>query len=346
MSKFGERRIIEDRLIEIVERAANRSGRKSRPLKLGIGDDAALFLPKPSHETILTCDWFLEGIHFLLDKHPADAIGWKCLARALSDVAAMGGQPACFLLSLALPKKLIDRWLKGFIGGLTRAARKFHCPLAGGDMTRRADTLINVTVVGEIAAGQAALRSGASPGDVIFVSGRLGLAELGLQLLRSQRTTKSGNSKDSWLQKHLYPEPRLHLGQSLTEKHLVTAMMDLSDGLSSDLTRLCSASRVGARIATEKLPTAQIAGLKALLPKFDQLDIALHGGDDYELLFTVPRNKSRKIPKSFQGVPLTEVGEITSQRKLLLVDSNGKERPLIAEGWDPFSHVRKRSTKK
>src|SRR5256884_4508798 len=147
---------------------------------LGMGDDAALFRPKPRHEIVLTCDWFLEGTHFLRGKHPPDALGWKCLARAVSDVAAMGGAPRCFLLSLALPETHTGRWLDLFLGGLRRASEKFQCALAGGDTTRRNEILINITVLGEVLAGRSVLRSEARANDVLYVSGWLGESELGL----------------------------------------------------------------------------------------------------------------------------------------------------------------------
>src|SRR6202140_2475009 len=176
----------------------------SRFLSLGIGDDAALLRGTPGYEIVLTCDWFLEGTHFLRDKHPADAVGWKCLARAVSDIAAMGAVPRCFLLSLALPRELAGAWLDDFLLGLRRAARRVGCSLAGGDTTARREVLINVTVVGEVRCGQEVRRSGAGPGDIIYVSGRLGEAELGLRLLRERKRRSS--VREARLQKHFYPE--------------------------------------------------------------------------------------------------------------------------------------------
>lgn len=308
-----------------------------RSVRLGIGDDAALFRPKHGHEVILTCDWFLEGTHFLRDKHPPDAVGWKSLARALSDVAAMGGVPRCFLLSLALPESHTGRWLDAFMGGLHRASRRFACTLAGGDTTRRPQILISVTIVGEIRKARAVLRSGARAGDILYVTGRLGEAELGLRLLRnSKRRVRPDNP---FLRKHLYPEPRLALGRWLAQKGLATSMMDLSDGLSSDLPRLCAASGVGARLESARLPVAQLPGA-VRQHGADPLQLALHGGDDYELLFTVRPDKVNMLPKSFHGVPLTAIGKITEHCELLLLSQKGRERPLHPGGWDPFRDKR------
>jgi thiamine-monophosphate kinase len=308
-------------------------------LALGIGDDAALLTPRPGYQTILTCDWFLEGSHFLPGKHPADSIGWKCLARAISDLAAMGGKPKCFLLSLALPGKLTlrgkgggSRWLGEFLGGLRRAARRFGCVLAGGDTTQRRETLINVAVVGEVLAGRAVRRSGAKAGDRIFVSGVLGEAELGLQKLR--RSARISPKNDRALRKHLYPEPRLALGQWLADGKLASSMIDLSDGLSSDLSRLCAASGVGARIEAARIPSPK--PLRTGSNRFDVLALALNGGDDYELLFTVGANKAPRMPRSFRGLALTEIGEITRERRVVIVQQDGTRKALLPRGWDPF----------
>lgn len=321
----------------LIQRLANavpgRSGSTRDGLRLGIGDDAALLSPKQGFETILTCDWFLEGTHFLAAKHPPDSVGWKCLARAVSDVAAMGGTPRYFLLSLALPASRTGRWLSEFLRGLSRASQAFRCELVGGDTTQRSEILINVTVVGEVQNNHAVLRSGAHPGDLIYVSGHLGEAEFGLRRVREQRGKLS--LRDRRLQKHLYPEPRLALGRWLVQKGLATAMMDLSDGLSTDLPRLCEASRVGARIDASQIPEVQVSRGQPRR-KYEPVELALNGGDDYELLFTVAHQKAKLIPKTFQKVQLTPIGRITRQRDLLLVEKDGRKRRLLPRGWDPF----------
>src|SRR5271163_4408426 len=183
------------------DRASSTDAVAASHLSLGIGDDAALFRPTRGCETILTCDWFLQDTHFLRDKHPADSVGWKCLARAVSDIAAMGGTPRCFLLSLTLPQNATGAWLDEFLRGLRRAAWRFHCVLAGGDTTKRGEILINLTVIGEVRKGRALRRDGARAGELLYVSGRLGEAERGLRLLRGQHGM--ANHRDARLQKQL-----------------------------------------------------------------------------------------------------------------------------------------------
>ncbi len=324
-------------VLERIEEISARTRTRNSGVRLGIGDDAALFKGTAGFEQILTCDWFLEGSHFLRDKHPPDSVGWKCLARAISDVAAMGGVPRCFLLSMALPTTHTGIWLEQFLGGLHRAAKRFGCVLAGGDTTRRPDILINITVIGEVRTGRAILRCGAQPGDLLFTSGRLGEAELGLRLIRKSKGIAIG--RELLLKKHLYPEPQLALGRWLAEKRLASAMMDLSDGLSTDLPRLCAASGVGARIESEMIPTVRVPR-RWRSAELAPLELALHGGDDYELLFTVPRRKLKHLPSSQNGTRLTAIGEITKERALLLIDKDDRQMPLPNLGWDPFRKSR------
>ena len=302
---------------------------RTRALDVALGDDAALWSPAPGHQTILTCDWFLEDSHFLRSKHPPDAIGWKCLARAASDVAAMGGKPRCFLLSLALPNNLTGNWLSAFLRGLRRASISLGSVLAGGDTSRNEKVMISITVIGEVRRRRAILRSGARPGDLVFVSGTLGEAELGLlQLRRKRGMAKPANVA---LRKHLYPQPRVALGQWLANNHLATSMMDISDGLSTDLPRLCTASGAGARIDANSLPVTPLTNAG------DAQELALHGGDDYELLFTVAKRNAARLAPGFHGLRLTHIGEITKERKILLVTGGGKSVRLRPGGWDSFA---------
>lgn len=315
----------EDELVKKIERAFPKVGKGT--LGLGVGDDAALFTPSRGFEVVLTCDWFLEGSHFLRDEHPPDSVGWKCLARAASDIAAMGGVPRCFLLSLALPRRVTGKWLTGFLGGLRRASKELGCTLAGGDTTRRDEILVSVTVVGEVRKGRAIRRVGARPGDQLFVTGTLGEAELGLRILQQGKGLV--RAKNAALRKHLYPVPQFAVGQWLAEKKLASAMMDLSDGLSTDLERLCELSGVGARIGAEDLPVS------SLVERGESLKLALHGGDDYELLFAVRPRDAGTVPGKYRGVALTWIGEMTTGRKIL-VEEEGKLRKLVSGGWDPF----------
>jgi len=315
----------------LVRRISQRFPKSRGGIRLAAGDDAALWQPQKGNETILTSDWFLEGTHFLRKLHPADSVGWKCLARAVSDVAAMGGTPRCFLLNLALPATSTNQWLDGFLHGLRRAARMLGCSLAGGDTTRQERILINVTVIGEVPKSAAVLRSRARPGDLLFVSGRLGEAELGLRLLREGRG--KNRATGAALRKHLYPEPRIALGAWLAGNHLASAMMDLSDGLSTDLARLCQASGVGAVISEGAVPTA--AGVS----RVKAIRLALHGGDDYELLFTIPAiriRRFRRLWKNQFGVTLSCIGYITKKKKLLLIKHGKAAEELVQSGWDPF----------
>jgi thiamine-monophosphate kinase len=307
-------------------------------LRLGTGDDAALWQPARGQEAILTSDWFLEGSHFLRDTHPPDSVGWKCLARAASDIAAMGGAPRCFLLSLALPVACAGEWLDGFLAGLRRAARFLGCLMAGGDTTRSEKILINVTVVGEVEAGRAVLRSGARAGDLLFVSGRLGEAELGLQQLR--RSKGRVTAEKAALRKHLYPRPRIALGRWLAEKRLASAMMDISDGLSTDLARMCASSGVGAVVEERAIPVVRgVSGSEASR-------LGLHGGDDYELLFAVRPGRVAELKKSFGGIGISWVGAIAKGRRVSVVRKDGETEELVRGGWDPFRGGRDKKEEK
>jgi thiamine-monophosphate kinase len=330
---------------QLIERTGRKlASRTGHGVRIGIGDDAAVIRPRSNAEWVLTTDAFLENVHFLLAVHPPEAIGYKALARATSDLAAMGARPRYFLLNLALPPSCTESWFDRFLTGMLRAARSFGLALVGGDTTRCPLVAINLTVIGEASPGRTILRSGARPGDFLCVSGRLGEAEMGLQLLQRGLDKLSAGSKwnprprKKWkdlLKKHFYPQPRLALGEWLAKSGKATAMIDTSDGLSTDLAHVCEASSVGARVWAEKIP-------KVVVPRslqklgLDPLRLALDGGEDYELLFTVPKRLARRLPHAVHGVPVTIIGEITREKRILLIDDAGRTRRLPAQGWDPF----------
>ncbi len=339
----------EAQLIERVRRAI--PSREGGGLRLGIGDDAAVMAPRKGFEWVLSCDAFLEDVHFLADRHPADSVGFKALARATSDLAAMGAQPRFFLLTLALPASRTGKWLDEFLRGMGRAARHLGMRLAGGDSTKSARISISVTVLGEVGRGLAVTRSGARPGDILCVSGRLGGAELGLKMFQSAALKASNsNEKDRvrLLQPHLYPQIRVALGAWLSARRVASAMIDISDGLSTDLARLCAASGVGARIWTDRIPCVEapageagraVSKLLARI-KSSPLQMALHGGDDYELLFTVHRRQMRRLRSAPGYAEIAAIGEIERGAKITLVDEGGRAKILRPGGWDPFERKR------
>jgi thiamine-monophosphate kinase len=276
---------------------------------LGIGDDCAIFRQRGAAEDLVfTTDMLIEGVHFERNTHRAQDAGWKALARGLSDVAAMGAEPRFCLVSLALPAQAPPHWLDGFYRGLLSLARREKTVLAGGDLGQGDKTMCDIVVCGSAPRGQALRRDGARAGDAIYVSGALGGSALGL-------STRTGRG---W-RRHLRPEPRIALGRFLRERVRATAAMDLSDGLSLDLRRLCLASALSAEI-----------GAPPVFPGAT-LEQALHGGEDYELLFTAAART--KIPGSFEGLPLTRIGTMRKGRPGAVLIDNAPLPPL---GYDHF----------
>jgi thiamine-monophosphate kinase len=341
----------ESKLVERIGRAFRSGSRHAHDtaLRLGIGDDAAIISPGGKNDWVLSCDAFLEGVHFLAKTHPPDSVGYKSLVRATSDLAAMGAMPRYFLLTLAIPASRTGVWLDEFLNGMARAARSLKIILAGGDTTKGSVVSISITVVGELGRGLAVTRSGARPGDIIYVSGTLGRAQLGLVLLlhrkikasglRRRRVGRSDRALQGLLQPHLYPKIQLALGTWLAKRRMASAMIDISDGLSTDLARLCAASGVDAQIFPDLVPRIAVPAKFSKLAgglKLDPLKMALHGGEDYELVFTVsPRNV-----KNLRGAPgysrLKAIGEVTRGKSVVLIDKDGTKQRLEPRGWDPF----------
>ncbi len=280
---------------------------------LGIGDDCAIVRPPGADEDLLfTTDMLIENVHFLRETHAPADIGHKALARGLSDIAAMGGSPRFCLLSLALPEWAGDAWVDSFYCGLLDLASRTGTALAGGDLARSERLTCDITVCGAVPHGEALLRSGAKPGDEIYVSGLLGESMLGFETRRGK----------PW-KKHLRPEPRIGLGRYARERLHASAAMDLSDGLSLDLHRLCLASGVSAHL--EAVP----AHSRMVKPRH-----YLHGGEDYELLLTVP--PTTPVPDEIGGVPFTCLGRIEegAPGEVLMFGL-----PLRALGYDHFRNL-------
>jgi thiamine-monophosphate kinase len=317
---------------KLIERVRRRFPATEDAIRVGMGDDAAVLSTGGKTDWVVTTDQFIEGVHFLRKAHPPKMVGYKALARATSDIAAMGARPLCFFLTLGLPASCTGKWFDDFLAGMSGAARRFGLMLAGGDTTKYPSVVISLTVMGEVPRGRAILRGGARPGDLLCVSGALGEAELGLRLVLKKLHTRKRWAK--LLNKHFYPEPRLRLGQWLVENRLATSMIDTSDGLSSDLARLCRASGVGAVVWVDKLPAPAIPQELRRFG-FYALGLALHGGEDYELLFTIPRRFAGRLPRRAGGVSIHIIGEITRE-KVVLVDQKGHRRSLKPLGWDPF----------
>ena len=273
----------------------------------GIGDDCAIVRPRGAVEDLLfTTDMLIEGTHFLRETHGAGDVGWKALARGLSDIAAMGGTPRFCLVSLALARWCNSRWVDRFYDGLLDLAGRAGVPLIGGDLAVTDRVMCDIVVAGAAPRGKSLRRDGARAEDEIYVSGELGVSALGM---KSQRG-------EAW-RRHKRPEPRLELGRYLRERAGATAAMDLSDGLSLDLHRMCADSGLCAQIGAPPIYRGAT------------LEQALHGGEDYELLFTVP--PKRRVPQSFAGLKLTRIGTMR-RGEPGRVELDGVELPR--RGWD------------
>jgi thiamine-monophosphate kinase len=318
----------------------------SRPVLLGIGDDAAWV--EGGGRKLLTTDLLLEGFDFTVPTHPPRLLGRKSLAVNLSDIAAMGGRPGYALLGLGLPDTTPFAWLREFLLGFREASRKARVLLAGGDLSAAKEILISVAVVGD--ADRIVTRSGARPGDLLFVSGTLGDAAAGLRLIqkgvapvRRGRPDASARLRRAFLD----PTPRLALGRKLAQKGLATSMIDLSDGLSLDLARLCEASGVRALVEAKEIPLSEsLRNIGGELPGADPLALALHGGEDFELLFTAPVRKEAEILKlGTPDVPVARIGRIIRGHGVFIRDAAGKRRPLPAAGFDHFRPVPKRRSR-
>lgn len=287
---------------ELIERFFTQRGTARDDVRLGVGDDAALVTPRAGAELALALDTIVSGVHFPPELG-ARFVGHRVLAVNLSDLAAMGAEPAWALLGLTLPAA-DGPWLAGFAAGLDALARRFAVALVGGDTTRGPLTA-TIALTGSVPAGRALRRNGARPGDDLWISGTPGDAAAGLAILQG-RLPAQGRARDALLQRFQLPEPRVALGMAL--RGVATACIDVSDGLAGDLAKLCAASGVGADVASRELPLS--AGLCLVAAPDARLGYALGGGDDYELLFTAPVAERQRLSALEAGAVLRRIGFI------------------------------------
>jgi thiamine-monophosphate kinase len=348
----------EQALITELRRKAQKSAARGGVVRVGMGDDCAVLQPPAGQELVVTTDLFLETVHFRRDWHTPESAGHRCLARGLSDLAAMGADPMAAFLSVAIPSELASRtgrggsWVDRFVDGLLALAKQARVPLAGGDTAqappfpcsvgRRTRGMAQATaffsadilLLGSVPAGEALLRSGARAGDTIYVTGALGgaAAELAAlarnqpQRLRALRRPEPGRSHP-----HLFPEPRLAAGGRL--RTLASAAIDLSDGIATDLDHVCRASGLCAVLEADRIPTHPLA-----LKTTERLALALTGGEDYELLFTAPPDA--RIPRHVGTVPLRAIGHMRVPRRgeapHILLRTADHEQSLDSQGWQHF----------
>jgi thiamine-monophosphate kinase len=287
-------------------------------LAVGIGDDAAVFDIPAGYSAVFCSDLIAENTHFLRDLHPPESVGYKAVAVNVSDVGAMGGIPMHFLISLAAPGDLALDWIDGFFNGVEKACGRFGVSLVGGDSSASGTIFVDVSMIGRVRQNCAVRRSGAQPGDGIYVTGTLGSSALGLERLLA------GDVKHPSVARHLYPEPRHRIGYAVAGR--AHAMIDVSDGLSTDLNHIVEESNVSARIYRNLLPAAPEAADGHVL----------HGGEEYELVITAP-----DLPGVIDGVPVTRIGEIvesTTANQVFLVEG-AQVSVLHPRGWQHFGNA-------
>jgi thiamine-monophosphate kinase len=329
----------EDELVDMMRKLL---GGEAPGVVLGPGDDAAL-VDLGVHLGILTADMLVEGVHFRRDGTAPHDLGYKALTVSVSDVAAMGGSPRYALVSLGIPKDVDPSWVVELYGGFRDCAAEHAMAVVGGDTSLSSAIVVSVAVTGEVARGGAVTRAGARPGDRIVVTGALGAAAGGLRLAEAPAHDVAQAVATGWgraLLAALYrPVARVGEGQTLAQAG-ATAMIDVSDGLLKDFARLCAASGVCGAIVLSDVPVAAELGELAAVQPVDPLELALGGGEDYELVATLPQSAvegaARKLEERF-GTPLTQIGEIREGSGITGVDADGTERTLEARGWDHFA---------
>jgi thiamine-monophosphate kinase len=308
------------------------------PVVRGIGDDCAVLRPTDGHDLLVTTDTQEEGVHFRRDWSTPEDIGWRCLAVNVSDIAAMGGVPLGAVVALSLPETLAVAFVEALYDGMNDLAEAYDCPIIGGNISKSAERLsVTITVLGSTPQGTAAFRASARAGDAIWATGDLGGAKAGLEALIHPQAV-AGLPTDAVLSRYRRPLPRLQEALYLCQ-HGVHSLIDLSDGLSSDLAHICEASGVGAQLYAERIPVSDETRRVARALGLDALTMALHGGEDFELCLTAPPDAAASLEQGFRdrfNCPLTCIGTIQAGAGVTLRHPDGSEESLAAGGYDHF----------
>ncbi len=317
---------------ELVARIRERlRGVPDERILVGIGDDAAVWQPSRNNRSVITTDALVEGVHFDRALMSAREAGWRTLASNLSDAAAMGARPVLATVALGFPPDTDPEWLLEAYDGIAELATRARCAVAGGDLTRAPSIIFAITIVGEVRASNLKTRAGARPGDVVAVTGALGASRAGLFVAKERPGLASDPAAADALAAFRTPQPRLREGRWLGASRSVRAMMDLSDGLSTDLARLCAASGCGAVV--EHVPVHHSARRIAELAAANAERWALDGGEDFELLVAIEKRAFAHLAARFRahaGRELLRVGRITEETGVRREDGTG----IVASGWD------------
>ncbi len=345
LSQIGEVELIE-RLHNIITIQASDPSLTTNLLK-GISDDTAVYKPREGFVQLVTTDAFVEGVHFDLTYTSPKHLGWKTMVANLSDIAAMCGTPRYAVISLALPNKISVEFMEQLYQGIAHACREYSCLLVGGDTVgSSANMFVSVTLMGEAKEEKIPYRNKAKVGDVICVTGHLGASHAGLKILQKEKARYAqATEPDTFkpdldkytpvLEKHLMPRPRLDIAQLLSEQCTVHAMIDVSDGLASEIHRICKASETGASILERNIPLHDNTKNVAAELYESPVDYALFGGEDYELLFTVDEEEFQRLQTLTMDISM--IGKITSRNKgIELVKQDGEAVLLPFGGWDHF----------
>jgi len=305
----------------------------------GIGDDCAVFGPYSGRVLLFTTDMLIEDIHFLRDRITPYQLGWKAIAVNLSDIAAMGGEPLYCLISLGIPVEMDVELIQDFYKGMKDICERYRVNIVGGDTVASPDKLtINVSLIGDAKEGEVLYRSGARPGDKIYLTGNVGDSSAGLKILKNEISPPRSMS-GHFLKTHNEPKPLIETGRIVATSRLASSMIDLSDGLLSDLGHICEESRVGALLFGSKIPLSSELKLLASRANFNPLDLALSGGEDYLLLLTVPEANTHDLELLFEDnrpSPLYLIGEMTEEEGIRMVTEDGSVEELGPKGFNHF----------